>query len=47
MWMPYAATFWALVLLRFVAVDLTEGNLSAVRSYWSGLVNGLVSVREA
>ncbi len=46
-WMPYAATFWALVLLRFVVVDLTEGNLSAVRSYWSGLVNGLVSMREA
>ena len=43
--MPYAATFWALVLLRFVVVDLTRGNLSAVRSYWSGLVNGFTEVR--
>lgn len=43
--MPYTAAFWALVLLRFVVVDLTRGNLSAVRSYWSGLVNGFTEVR--
>ena len=43
--MPYTAAFWALVLLRFVVVDLTRGNLSAVRSYWAGLVNGFTEVR--
>ena len=42
--MPYAAAFWVLVLLRFVVMDLTRGNLSAVRSYWAGLVNGLTKI---
>ena len=41
--MPLAFVFWSLVLLRFVLLDLIHGNLSDVRSYWAGLVEGLNS----
>jgi hypothetical protein len=38
---PLAIAFWSLVLLRFVFMDVVRGNLSAVGSYWAGLVSGL------
>ena len=36
-----ALLFWTLVLLRMVIADLLHGNLNAINSYWSALVNGL------
>jgi hypothetical protein len=38
---PLAIVFWLSVLLRFVFADLARGDLSAVGSYWAGLVSGL------
>ena len=37
-----ASVFWMLVFLRFVIADLASGNFAVVRSYWSGLIDGLV-----
>jgi GT2 family glycosyltransferase len=42
-----ALVFWTLVLLRFIANDLACGDFAVVRSYWLGLLNGLVETRKA
>ena len=40
-----AFIFWMLVLLRFIAIDLAHGNIAVIKSYWSGLVDGLITRR--
>lgn len=44
---PPAFVFWMLVFLRFIIADLARGNLAVVRSYWSGLIDGLVRASAA
>lgn len=34
--------FWMLVFFRFIILDLACGNFAVIRSYWSGLVNGVM-----
>ena len=41
-WSLPAFIFWILVLLRFIIADLARGNLVSIKSYWSGLISGLV-----
>jgi GT2 family glycosyltransferase len=40
-----AFVFWMLVLFRFIITDLACGNVAMLRSYWSGLTNGLAEAR--
>lgn len=35
--------FWSLVLVQMVLNDFTRGNILDIRTYWSGLVSGLIS----
>jgi GT2 family glycosyltransferase len=37
--------FWTFVSLRAMMADLLRGDLSALRSYWSGLISGLADGR--
>lgn len=42
---PTVLGFWLLVLIRVVIGELWQGNMAVVRSYWSGFLHGLSSVR--
>lgn len=42
---PTVLGFWLLVLIRVVIWELWQGNMAVVRSYWSGFLHGLSSVR--